>query len=207
MTFGALSETNQALVRPVVQHPTLQREYPPRRFLGRKEHLEFLLDHMDACSALSERAGLIDYRAIAQPDGRLYAENKEQAAGFLALVGCAEGRRVFYMEGTQKGLFTAKGCGVIVLDYEQVTPTELELRGRLYVRIENGVVATLAKMFSIFVHGAVDRNYRFVIAQPIDLTQLATAFPKELAAFIRSLPAEDYRLSEPFAALMTRPAD
>ncbi|MEI6083339.1 MAG: hypothetical protein WCS70_03460 [Verrucomicrobiota bacterium] len=198
-----MSATNQAMVRPVLERPTFHRDYATRRFLGRQEHFEYLLDHMDACSALSEHAGLINYRAVAQPDGRLYAENTEKAAGFLALVGCAPNERVYYMEGTQRGLFTAKGCGVIVVKYSQVTPDEMEFSGRLYVRIENSVVATLARVFFIFAKGAVDRNFNLVMRQPIDLTQLASGFPKELNEVIQQLPAADYPLVEPFGRLLT----
>ncbi|MCG3148565.1 MAG: hypothetical protein PCFJNLEI_02009 [Verrucomicrobiae bacterium] len=201
----SLSPTNQALAKPVLEHPTLRREYAPHKILGRVEHFEFLLDHMDVCSVVSEQTGLIDYRAVAQPDGRLYAENKEQAKGFLSLIGCEPGRRIFYMEGTQRGLFTAKGAGVIVLDYKQITPTEMECRGRLFVRIENSVVATLARMFFVFLKGAVDRNYRLVIAQPLDLTQLASGFPQELREFIATLTAADQALVEPFTALLAQP--
>jgi len=198
-----MTATNQSLVLPVIENPTLRREYAPRRFLGRLDHFEYLLDHMDACSALSEHAGLINYRAVAQPDGRLYAENTEKAAGFLALVGCNANERVYYMEGTQKGMFTAKGCGVIVVRYSQVTPSEIEYTGHLFVRIENSVVATLAKMFFVFVKGAVDRNFDLVMRQPIDLTQLASGFPKEMGELIERLPAGDYRLVEPFGKLLT----
>jgi hypothetical protein len=199
----SLSATNQSLARPVLEHATLQRKYAPCRFVGRKEHFEFLLDHMELCSVLSERTGLLNYRAVARPDGRLYAENKEQASGFMDLVGCEEGRRIFYTEGTQKGLFTVVGRGVVVVDYKQVTPTEMEYSGKLFVQIDNGVVAALAKMFFVFVKGAVDRNFHLVIAQPVDLTQLASGCPTSLVSFIQTLPGPDYPLVKPFADLLT----
>jgi hypothetical protein len=202
LSLDTMSATNRTLVRSVLEHPTMRREYAPHRFPGHKEHFEFLLDHLDVCSVLSEHAGLINYRAIPQPDGRLYAENKEQASGFLALAGCEEGRRIFYTEGTQKGVFTVIGRGVVIVDYRQVTPTELEYSGKLFVRIDNGVVAALARLFFVFVKGAVDRNFHLVIAQPVDLTKMAIGCPRELEAFIQSIPGSDYLLVAPFADLL-----
>ena len=35
-----MTATDQALVRAVVAHPTLHREYAPHRFSGRVEHFE-----------------------------------------------------------------------------------------------------------------------------------------------------------------------
>ena len=188
LLLDTLSPTNQAAARPVVEHPTFHREYAARRFVGRIEHFEYLLDNMHVCSVWSEQTGLIDYRAVLLPDGRLYAENKEKANGWLELVGCDAGQRLFYMEGTQRGLFTAKGRGVILVKYKQISATEVEYSGKLWVRIDNGVVAGLAKLFFVFVKGAVDRNFELVIRQPVDLTSIAWYWPETLRELHRHLP-------------------
>lgn len=205
VSLANVPEPDQKLIRPVLEHPTLTREYAPRRLTGQVKHFEFLLDRLDLCSVLSERTGLLNYRAVAGADGRLYAENQEKASGSLALVGCEEGRRIFFAEGTQRGLFTVTGRGVVVVDYRQVSPTEMEYSGQLFVRVDNGVIAALAKLFLVFVKGSVDRNFKLVIAQPVALTELATGCPRPLAQYIRDIPEPDRTLVLPFAELMEQP--
>jgi hypothetical protein len=189
-----LSVTNRALVQPVLEQPTLQRQYPPRRFVGQQRHFEFFLDHIDSCSALAEWTGLIDYRAKALPDGRLYAENTEEAAGYLEQVYCGENQRVYYVQGTQRGAWTARGRGVVLVEFRQVTPTEVEYSGRLLVHVDNPVVAALSKVFFLFVKNAMDRNFAHVMRQPISATGLASDQPVALREYVAQLPAEDWAL-------------
>ena len=106
-----LTPANQALVQPVTSHHTLHRQYPPRRFTGQLADFEFLLDNLEACSMLAQQAGMLEYRPITMPDGRLMADNHADVAGWLLPVFCGLNRRIYYVEGAQRGVVTARGRG------------------------------------------------------------------------------------------------
>jgi hypothetical protein len=202
--LAALTEADRALVRPIVSRPTLRREYPPRTFRGKREHFEFLLDHIVACSVLSESLGLIEYRVAEVSPGRSYGDDREGARGYLQQVYCAEGVRVYYVEGTQQGGLWARGRGVVVVRFAQATPDTIEYTGRMLVRIDNKIAATLAQLFFVFVKGAVDRHFRGLISQPVSLCGLALQDPSAIAQCIEQMPPEDYRMLAPFAAMLRR---
>ena len=189
-----LTPANQLLVQPVTTHYTLHRQYAPRRFTGQLADFEFLMDNLGACSILAEQAGMLDYRPILLPDGRLAADNHTDVAGWLLPVFCGANRRIYYVEGAQRGVVTARGRGVVVVDFWQVTPTEIEYSGQLFVRTDNPVAAMLAHVFYIFLRQAVDQNFELVMRQPILFTRMAVKQPAVLHQLIQLLTAEDYRL-------------
>jgi len=193
-----LTPANQVLVQPVTTHYTLHRQYAPRRFTGQLADFEFLMDNLGACSILAEQAGMLDYRPILLPDGRLMADNHTDVAGWLLPVFCGANRRIYYVEGAQRGVVTARGRGVVVVDFWQVTPTEIEYSGQLFVRTDNPVAAMLAHVFYIFLRQAVDQNFELVMRQPILFTRMAAKQPAVLHQLIQLLTAEDYRLLVPF---------
>ena len=188
-----MTPANQLLVQPVTAHYTLRRQYPPRRFTGQLEDFEFMLDNLDVCSMLAEQAGMLNYRPVMMPDGRLVADNHSDVAGWLVPVFCGENRRIYYVEGAQRGVVTARGRGVVVVDFHQVTPTEIEYGGQLFVRADNPIAAVLAHVFYIFLRQAVDQNFEIVMRQPILFTNLAAKHPAVLRQLIQQLTADDYR--------------
>jgi hypothetical protein len=197
-----MAAEDRALVRAVLEAPTLQRKYGPRRFRGQAKYFEYFLDHIDACSVLSEVTGLIDYRARSLPDGRLYAENIEEATGFLKLVHCETERRVYFVQGTQRGPWTARGRGVAVVEFRAVGEQDIEYSGRLFVRIDNPVAAALSKAFFVFVKTALDRNFAHVMRQPIGATMLVSQEPVRLRQYLEQLPAADREALQGLLALM-----
>jgi hypothetical protein len=204
MPLGALTDADRALVQPVVERVTLRREYPPRTFRGRREQFEFLMDNIEACSVLSESLGLIRYRVTEVSPARFYGDDREGARGYLQQVYCAEGVRVYYVEGSQRGAFWARGRGVVIVQFSQTGPETMEYSGRMLVRIDNKIAATLAKVFFVFVKHTVDRHFNSVLSQPITLCGLAAQDPTALVQCIEQMPPEDYRQLAPFAALLRR---
>lgn len=200
--FDTMTVSNRALVRGVTDHYTLRREYPPQEFKGRVEVFEYLLDHMDACSALAERIGLIAYRATRCADGRLYADDRQGATGYLLNVCATAGTRTFYVEGTQRGLFTVHGRGVAVVDYQQKTPDTIEHTRAAFVRVDNVVLAALAQLFSVFLRGTVDSHFTHVIRNPVKLSERARVEPGKLLGEIAQMSAADQELLTPFTALL-----
>src|SRR5438093_13502356 len=154
----AMTRENHALVQPVAEHHNLRRQYAARWFRGRPEHFEFLMDHMVACSVLAQALGLIAYRAAEETPGRLFADDGAGAQGYLQQVYRAPGKRIYFVEGTQRGRLSAWGRGVVVVRYAPSAPGAIEYSGWMYVQIDNRGAATLPATSHLLVWRPVDRH-------------------------------------------------
>jgi hypothetical protein len=202
VNLAELAPAQRALAAGVLADVTLQREYPPRRFAGEARHFAWLLDDMVACSTLAHHLGYIQYRVTVDDRGRAWADNREGARGTLTAIHAAAGKRVFYVEGVREGLFEARGRGVTVVDFQQVRPVEMEYRAAAFVRVDNPILAVLARMFRIFLTSTVDDNFGQVLANPIRISELAQRDPAQLRALIVALPPADRSVCEGFVDLL-----
>jgi hypothetical protein len=200
--FNAITGTNLALVRGVTDHYTLRREYPAEKFKASLAVFEYLLDHMEACSVLAQMTGLTQYRATLDAEGRLRADDRAGAAGYILNVYAGTGKRVLYVEGAEHGLFDVCGRGLAIVDYHAAAGGRIEYTRAVFVKVDNVVLAALAQLFSVFLRGTVDSHFTHVIRNPVILSQQAQADPQKLVAQIGHLPATDQRLVAPFAALV-----
>ena len=200
--FDSLSVTNRALAHDVTDHPTLHCDYPAEAFKGRIPMFEYLFDHMESCSALAQKVGLITYRATRDAEGRLHADDHDGAAGYMLTVYAGDGKRVIYVAGTQHGLFDASGRGVAVVDYHAKAGDEIEYTRTAFVKVDNVVLATMAQMFSIFLHGTVDKHFAKLIRNPVQLSEKAQSDPQKLLDLIAQMPVADQQLMAPFAELV-----
>lgn len=202
--FAAMTETNRALVRSVTDHYTLRREYGVQEFQAYADQFAWLMDHMEACSVLAQSMGYIKYRATTDPHGRVFADNREGAHGFLVPVLAADGKRAYYVEGVQRGLLSVHGRGVAIVDFAQTKPDTIGYSGALFVKVDNVVLAALAQLFSVFLRGTVDRHFEHVLNHPIRLSTVALADAPKLLERIEQMAAEERALVEPFAELLRR---
>ena len=200
--FDSLTATNRVLVHSVTDHHTLRCDYPAEEFKARIPVFEYLFDHMDACSALAQREGLITYRATRDAEGRLHADDHDGAAGYMLNVYAGGGKRVIFVEGTQHGLFDASGRGVAIVDYHAKTGDVVEYARAAFVKVDNVILATMAQMFSLFLHGTVDKHFAKVIRNPVQLSQKAQSDPQKLLEEIGQMSAADQQLLAPFAELV-----
>jgi len=200
--FDSLTVTNRVLVHDVTDHITLRCSYTAEVFKARIPVFEYLFDHMESCSALAQKEGLITYRATRDAEGRLHADDHDGAAGYMVTVYAGTGKRVIYVAGTQHGLFDASGRGVAVVDYHSTTNGKVEYTRAAFVRVDNTVLAAVAEMFSVFLHGTVDRHFAKVIRNPVVLSEKAQSDPQNLLDQIADMPAADQQLMAPFVALV-----
>ncbi len=200
--LAAMTESNRALVRPVLERYTLRRQYPPRLFRGRTDHFQFLMDHIAACSLLAQSLGLIVYRAVEEEPGRTFADDRIGAQGYIQQVYRSDGQRIFYVEGMQRGVFDVGGRGVAVVRYKQCAPDAIEYTGSMFVKIDNRIVAAFAEVFYVFVKGTVDRHFDGLMWQPIRLSGMALDEPATLQRRMAEMPAKDYAPLVPLAALL-----
>ena len=200
--FDSLTVTNRTLVRSVTDHYTLRREYDAREFHARKQHLDYLMDHLDACSVLSEATGLIQYRATRDAQGRFFADNHEGAQGYIVEAYSGDGKRIYYVQGTEQGVFKVEGRGVAVINYGQTSTNTIRYTGAMFVKVDNVVIAALAQLFGVFVQGTVDHHFNHVLHHPIKLSEMALSDPQLLLDKIRQMPEPDHTLLVPFAELL-----
>lgn len=200
--FDSLTATNRVLAHDVMDHVTLRCAYTAEVFKARVPVFEYLFDHMESCSALAQKEGLITYRATRDADGKLHADDHDGAAGYMLTLYASDGKRVIYVAGTQHGLFDASGRGVAIVDYHVKTGDEVEYTRAAFVRVDNVVLATMAQMFAIFLHGTVDKHFAKVIRNPVVLSEKAQSDPQKLLEQISQMPAADQQLMAPFAELV-----
>lgn len=200
--FDSLTATNRVLAHEVADHPTLHCVYTAEVFKARVPVFEYLFDHMDSCSALAQKVGLITYRATRDANGRLHADDHDGAAGYMVNVYAGDGKRIIYVAGTQHGLFDASGRGVAVVDYHARTVDEIEYTRAAFVKVDNVVLATVAEMFSVFLRGTVDKHFVKMIRNPVVLSEKAQSDPQNLLDLIAQMPAADQQLMAPFAELV-----
>jgi hypothetical protein len=200
--FDSMTVSNRNVIRGVTNHYTLRREYPAERFQAPVGIFEYLIDHMEACSALAQKVGLITYRATRRADGRLYADDHAGSAGYMLNVYAAAGKRVIYVEGTEHGWFDVTGRGVAVVDYHITQADVIEYTRTAFVKVDNVVLAALTQLFSVFLRSSVDSHFTHVIRNPIVLSERAKQEPQLLLDQIRLMTEADQELLAPFVALV-----
>lgn len=201
--FDSLTITNRLLVGGVTDHYTLRREYRPQQIKARAEHFAYMLDHIDACSALAYKLGLIKYRASRDAQDRIYADDREGSAGYLLQVYAHEGKRVYYVAGSHAGPLSVTGRGVAVMDQRTVSTNIVEYHATVFVKVDNRMVAAISQLFAMFVRGAVDKNFHQVMRHPVRISEMALTDPKKLLATIHAMPEADRKLLQPFADLVS----
>jgi hypothetical protein len=200
--FDSMTETNRALVCSVTDHYTLRREYPTEEFHARVEVFEYLLDHMEACSALAQQTGLIKYRASRGADGRVQADDHAGATGYMLNVYAGAGKRIIYVEGVERGLFDVRGRGVAIVEYHAKADDAIGYARTAFVKVDNVVLAALAQLFSVFLRGTVDSHFTHVIRNPVVLSGRAQAEPQKFLDQIGQMPDADRQLLAPVVALV-----
>src|SRR5206468_1552461 len=96
------------------------------------------------------------------------------------------------VEGTQRGMFQARGRGVVVVTFTPAGSDTIRYSGRMYVKIDNPIAASLAQVFFVFVKGTVDQHFHHVMSQPILLSEFALEDPVSLRRCIEAMPGEDF---------------
>lgn len=198
LPLAELAAAERALVSGVTESVTLQRAYKPTEFAGRMAHFDFLMRDMVACSALARQLGLIEYQAVADEAGRVWADNREGSRGFMQRLYARDGRYVYYVAGSDRGIFEAHGRGVALIEARERAADRLEYQAHLWVRVDNKVLAVLAKVFQIFLGGSVDKNFAHVMRHPVAITELTATQPDRVRAAIERLAAEQRALFADF---------
>lgn len=159
-------EIEDAAVRRAVEDYTISRALEAVRFVGRREHEEFLLERLPLAAALARHLypPLEPYNVTEKGPGLYEVDDRGALRGHLRLIAQAPGRRVYFAEGEFRSLahlLRFNGAMVIALRYAEEAGTgEPGLRNEphLYLRIEHGLVHGLLKLLSPLIRGIIDRR-------------------------------------------------
>ena len=183
-------------VRRVVEAYTISRALDPVRFVGRREHEEFLLERLPLAAALGRHLHppLEPYNVTEKGPGQDDIDDRGAIRGHLRLIAQAPRRRVYLAEGEFRSLahlIRFKGAMVIALRYaEEAEAGEPALRNEphLYVRIDNALVHGLLKLLSPLIHGIIDRRVATLAAAAEAVSARITNDPAELYREMKGWP-------------------
>ncbi len=189
-------EIEDAAVRRAVEEYTISRELAAVRFVGRREHEEFLLERLPLAAALARHLypPLEPYSITEKGPGLYDVNDRDALRGHLRLIARAPGRRVYFAEGEFRSLarlLRFNGAMVITLHYtEEVQGGDPALRNEphLYVRIQHGLVHGLLKLLSPLIHGIIDRRVAALSAAAQAVSARMTGDPAGLYREMQGWP-------------------
>jgi hypothetical protein len=191
--FDKLSGESRELVRAVTQYPTFELNIGPRTLHGDRVIFEYLFDNLEHCALAGRRLGVANFTTRREKDGRIFGDDGETSTGYLTFVHAAEGKRVFHVEGTQKGLFTVGGHSVVVLEY--VRPKNpalnrsemLDYRLDVWVKVDSAFFAFLSRVFLSKSKSTADRQFTRLLGVPVGVTEKIHQDPSAVLKTVESL--------------------
>jgi len=189
-------EIEDAAVRRAVEEYTISRELEAVRFVGRREHEEFLLERFPLAAALARHLypPLEPYSVTEKGPGLYNVNDRDALRGHLRLIARAPGRRVYFAEGEFRSLahlLRFNGAMVIALRYaEEADAGQPALRNEphFYVRIEHGLVHGLLKLLGPLIHGVIDRRVAALAAAAEAVSARMTKDPAGLYREMQGWP-------------------
>ena len=188
--FSSLTATNRLLVKSVTDHYTLRRPYAAQTLTGQVTTLTWMLDNLQPTWQLAQRFGIKARATHQDTQGRFWNDATDGSTGYLMNVYRGAGKRIYYMEGSQKKICTVHGRGIIVVDFQAAGTNAVALSGAQFVKVDNGLLAAMTQLFGPFLCGIVDRTYQEFIEPLRVLSEVAATKPAQLRQTIRQMPVE-----------------
>ena len=203
--FSSLTATNRLLVKGVTDHYTLWRPYAAQTLTGQVTALTWMLDNLQPTWQLAQHFGIKARSTRQDAQGRLWNDAGDGSTGYLMPVYRSAGKRIYYMEGSQKKICTVHGRGIIVVDFRAVGTNTVALSGMQFVKVDNGLLAAMTQLFGPFLCGIVDRTYQEFIEPLRVLSAAAATKPARLRQTIRQMPVETAGPLDGLAAIIEPP--
>jgi len=192
----------ESQVREVREHPLLAHTVSGLRVNSSLPLYEFLLTHPDITAALARALGAARYRVSPDGENGYRGEDGKGAKGHFTLVERAEGRRVYFVQGTyDKPLLpTIAGRLVLVMEYRTNGPGDPGIENRIqgFVRIDTPIVGTLVKLARPLVKRSMNKKVRHLFEKVAHLLDAASADPPEA---LRRLAEDGPRAPQDLEAL------
>jgi len=183
---------SQQRLREVTEQAIFFRDVLGIAVKSRQPVFDFLVEHPDFAATAGRILGIVKYRVVQERNGVFRGDDAHGATGTFELAYEEPGKRIYLARGTfvKRFLPTIYGRIVLVMAYEHRTDQAGEglvmndVRG--YLRIDNRVLGTLARIAKPVVGPIVDRKVLRSFAAAAKLTEQASRDP---AALYRTLEA------------------
>jgi hypothetical protein len=205
-----LPEADRLLLQPVIDQVSVATRSNGEAFHVRTDMFEYLLDHPEFATHVMRALEIARYRIWREPDG-LWLDDTAGALVRFHVIYASHGSRVFYLRGRYQPpvLPAIHGRVVVILEY-RVEPTS---GGRSlitpalasYVRIDNGFVEALARLFKAVV---APRATKVTTRIVVDMAKTARAIesdPLRVDDALRRRPDVPPRELAEFRRLLARP--
>lgn len=173
LPLDKLSEKSQKLALSVTRQPTFELDLGPHSLEGSKAIFEYLLDHLEVCAIAGRALQVCSYKSLRETDGRLFGDDGEGATGHLSFLYEADGKRIFFVDGQQNGIFTVGGHSLGALDYAPPTDAKsnLEYNLHLWIRVDNRFFAFLSRLFLSKSKSTATSQFTKMLGIPVGVTQ------------------------------------
>ncbi len=172
--FSATPSDDRQSLEEVVRAPTLYREVEGVKFRSRKEVYEYLLDHPDFAATVARALNLTEYQITKEQNffhgtqPSYWASDARGATGHFRAIHADEKKRVFFLVGTyhKNWLPTISAKAVVFLLFEHKPDGEAtyaENNLHVYVKIDNRLIAILAKLLQPVIGGAMEGKMKDVL--------------------------------------------
>lgn len=175
-----LSEEGRKVVLSIARRPTFDLTMGPRTMRGDTRIFEYLMDNLEICATAGRALGVDNYHTRRDKDGRIFGDDGGKATGYLTFLRTRPGKRVFFVEGTQKGFFTVGGHSLVALDFAPGKQDSgwIEYKLRVWVRVDSAFFAFLSKVFLGKSRSTADRQFSRMLGVPVGVTQRIDADPR-----------------------------
>jgi len=202
-------EERERLTR-VAEAASVSTRIDAEPFTSRPEVFEYLLDHPDFASHVTQTLRVARYRIWSTPEG-LYLDDGWGATGHFTLVYAARGMRVMYAWGQYKPRFlpSVRGQAVVMLGYE-FRPTG-DGQNRVastvtgFVKLESRFLAFVTKLASRAAQDKADTEARRLVKVFARVSQAVQENAAHVYEQLRQRPETPRRELEEFRQLLKVP--
>jgi hypothetical protein len=205
-----LPDSARARVQAVTTSPSLAVKVDGEPFVARRDVFEFLLDHPDFATHVTQALKLARYRIWRNESG-LGIDDGWGTVGTFELVHAAEGLRLMYARGVyhHKILPDIHGQAVVVIDYG----TRPAPQGRSlitaavsgFVKLDNKILAMASKLATSVATAKGEKEARRLVSLFAKTTRAIDADPAAVFDKVRQHPDVPAAELEEFRRLLNLP--
>lgn len=201
----------RARLAPVTEHAALTTRVDGPPFEARPEVFEFLLDHPELATHVTQALRLARYRIWRTPEG-LAIDDGWGTTGTFEVVHAAPGTRVMLARGEyrQRVLPDIHGAAVVTLDY-RATPPRADGRSTIhtavggFVRLDSRLLSVAARLATSVAEAKADKEATRLAKLFARTTRAIEDNPAAVIEALRQRPGVPRRDLEDFVRLVSRP--
>jgi hypothetical protein len=200
----------RARLAPVVDHPSLSTRVQGDSFLARRDVFEYLMDHPEFATHVTQALKVARYRIWQTPTG-LALDDGWGAVGTLEVVYGAPGVRVMYAKGEyqQRILPNIRGQAVVTIDWTAAAAPD----GRAviapavgaFVKLDSRLLALASTLASSIAAAKAEKEASRLVRTFERATRAINDNPAAVVEILRARPDTPRRELDEFARLLSLP--